>query len=336
MKAAVFADVGRLAVLDCPDPRVERPDDVVIDVEACGVCGTDLHILDDPPTHPARIGVVLGHEIVGRVAAVGADVVSLAPGDRVVVAPNLWCGECRWCRRGRLNQCENATTVGIFVDGGLAPHVRVPARACHPIGDDLPAHVAALAEPLSTVVHGAREAAVFPGETALVLGAGPVGLLFTAVLRAGGARVLVVEPASERAELARAMGAERVLDPRAEEVSGAVADVTDGLGADVVVDAVGTQLPAALDAVAKGGRIVLFGVSTDARAEIAQARVTRDELMLLGAYVGQHVFPDAIRILEARDIDFEPLVTHRVAVDALPGALGELRAGRAAKVEVLF
>ena len=147
MKAAVFADVGRIAVEDRPEPRIARPDDVVVDDEACGVCGTDLHILDVPPTHPATVGVILGHEIVGTIAEAGDDVVSLSVGDRVVVAPNLWCGQCAWCRRGRRNQCLNATTVGIFVDGGLAPSVRVPARACHPISRELPAHVAALAEP---------------------------------------------------------------------------------------------------------------------------------------------------------------------------------------------
>ena len=202
MPAAVFADVGRLEVADRPVPRLERPEEVVLDVEACGVCGTDLHILEVPPGHPAEVGVVLGHEIVGVVSEAGADVTSLRPGERVAVAPNVWCGHCAWCRRGLRQHCENVTTIGIFVDGGLAPHVRVPARACYPVSADLPAHVAALAEPLSTVVHGARRAAVFPGETATVLGAGPVGLMFTALFRAAGARVLVVEPAEDRRALA--------------------------------------------------------------------------------------------------------------------------------------
>ena len=336
MKAAVFADVGTVALEERPEPLIERAEEVVLDVEACGVCGTDLHILDVPPTHPATVGVVLGHEIVARVADVGDGVLSLRVGDRVVVAPNLWCGQCAWCRRGLRNQCENATTVGIFVDGGLAPHVRVPARACHPIADHLPPHVAALAEPLSTVVHGAREARVFPGENAVVVGAGPVGLMFTALLAAGGARVLVVEPAEERAALARAMGADVVLDPRRDELPAAVGDETSGLGAGVVIDAVGSQLSTALDLVGKGGRIVLFGMNTHARTEIAQTKITRDELTVVGTYVGQDVFPDAIRILESGRIDFEPLVTHRVSVDDVERALDELRAGRAAKVEVLF
>ena len=336
MPAAVFADVGRLEVADRPVPRLERPEEVVLDVEACGVCGTDLHILEVPPGHPAEVGVVLGHEIVGVVSEAGADVTSLRPGERVAVAPNVWCGHCAWCRRGLRQHCENVTTIGIFVDGGLAPHVRIPARACYPVSADLPAHVAALAEPLSTVVHGARRAAVFPGETAAVLGAGPVGLMFTALFRAAGARVLVVEPAEDRRALAAEMGAETVLDARGAELRTVVLEATGGLGAEVVVDAVGSQLPTTLELAAKGGRIVLFGVNTEARAEIAQAEITRNELTLVGSFVGQDVFPAAIRLLEQGRIDFGRLVTHRISVDDLPRSLEELRAGRAAKVEVEF
>jgi threonine dehydrogenase-like Zn-dependent dehydrogenase len=326
VKAAVLAEVGTLGLEERPEPALGAADEVVLEVEACGVCGTDLHILETPPGHPANVGVVLGHEFVGRVTAVGDAVRSLREGERVVVAPNLWCGECEWCRRGLRNQCENGTTYGIFIDGGLAPLVAVKAKACYPISAGLPAHVAALAEPLSTVVHGARQAQVFPGERAIVIGAGPIGAFFCALLNAAGATVTAVEPTPERAELARALGATRVVAP----------DETGGLEAEVVVDAVGSQLAAALDLVARGGRVLLFGMNTAARADVAQSRITRDELTVLGSYVGQDVFPDAIRLLEQERIDFSPVVTHRIEVGELPRAIEELRAGRALKVEVEF
>jgi threonine dehydrogenase-like Zn-dependent dehydrogenase len=323
MPAAVFAGPGRLEIAKRPVPRVESPADVVLDVEACGICGSDLQILSDPPRHPAKVGVVLGHEFVGIVADAGPDPGDLRLGDRVVVAPNISCGACAQCRRGRRNHCERFTTLGIFVDGGLAPKVRVPASQCHPISAELPAHVAALVEPLSTVVHGARQADVFPGEVAVVIGAGPIGLMFVALLAHAGASVIAVEPAPERAELAEHFGA-RVAAP------GERLDVA----ADVVVDAVGSQLPAALDLVASGGRILLFGVNTQTRAEIAQERITRGELTILGSFVGQDVFPDAIRLLEQRRLDLEPLVSHRIGLEDLPASVDELRAGRAVKVEV--
>jgi threonine dehydrogenase-like Zn-dependent dehydrogenase len=318
MPAAVLADVGRLEISERPVPTLDGVEDVLLDVAACGICGTDLQILGGG--HPATVGVVLGHEFTGTIADIGAGVGSLEPGARVVVAPNVSCGQCEWCRRGLRNQCERFTTHGVFVDGGLAPHVRVPASACHPISSSLPAHIAALVEPLSTVVHGVRQAQPFPGETALVIGAGPIGLMFVALLRLAGLQVGVAERSEERAELARELGAEDL----------------HGEAADLVVDAVGSQLGMALDRVAKGGRVLLFGVNAQARTEIAQERITRDELTILGSFVGQDVFPDAIRLLEGGRLDLEPLVTHRIGLDELPRAVEELRAGRAVKVEVVF
>src|SRR5205823_4614918 len=213
MRAAVFSGPGRLEILERPVPHLDSPSDVVLDVEACGICGSDLQILSDPPRHPAKAGVVLGHEFVGVVADAGSDATDLHVGDRVVVAPNISCGACGPCRRGRRNHCERFTTLGVFADGGLAPKVRVPASQCHPISADLPAHVAALAEPLSTVVHGARQAAVFPGESAVVIGAGPIGLMFVALLTLAGANVVAVEPATDRAALAERLGPTRVVAP---------------------------------------------------------------------------------------------------------------------------
>jgi 2-desacetyl-2-hydroxyethyl bacteriochlorophyllide A dehydrogenase len=336
MQAAVLADVGTLGLEGRPLPTVEKSDAVLLDVESCGICGTDLKILSVPPGHPASVGVVLGHEIVGTVREVGGSVTSPRPGDRVVVAANTYCGQCVWCRRGLVNHCESFSTYGIFEDGGLAPRVVVSAKSCYRISHDLPKHVAALAEPLSCVVNGARLADVFPGETAVVVGAGPVGLMFVALLEAGGATVIAIEPAALRADVARAMGASRVVDPQSSDPVKETLELTDGLGADVVVDAVGSQLSQALELVRKGGRIVLFGINEQARVEVAQSRITRDELTVLGGYVGrpEDVFPTAVRLLEQRSIDFEPLVTHRITLPELPGAVDELRAGRAVKVEV--
>jgi 2-desacetyl-2-hydroxyethyl bacteriochlorophyllide A dehydrogenase len=336
MPAAVLADIGRLALEDRPLPALERPGDVIVEVEACGICGSDLQILSTPPGHPATVGVVLGHEFVGHVAEVGAEVTSVRAGHRVVIAPNVSCGECPWCRRGLRNHCNSFTTHGVFVDGGLAPRVRVPASACHRISRDVPAHVAALAEPLSTVVHGARAADVFPGEVVAVIGAGPVGLMLAAVLKLAGAIVMVVEPAEHRRALAEAMGAAAVVNPGRENAGEVVRGLSDGLGADVVVDAVGSQLPVALSLVRKAGRVVLFGVNSRARARVAQEQLTRDELTLIGTFVGQDVFPPAIRLLEQGAIDFERLVSHRIELDELPAAVEELRRGRAVKVEVVF
>ncbi len=335
MRGAVFADVGKLAVMERDVPALERQNDVILNVQACGICGTDLHILADPPGQPATKGVVLGHEIVGVVAKIGEDVVSLRSGDRVVVAPNISCGQCVWCQRGLRNHCENFTTIGIYRDGGLAPYVRVPAESCFPISSDVPSHIAALAEPLSTVVNGVRLAQPFPGQSAVVIGAGPAGLMYTALLRFAGTEVIVLEPSKERAALATEMGASYTIDPTQQDPVDTVRDLTGGLGADVVIDAVGSQLQVAVRVVRKAGRIVLFGLGPT-RTDFAQEDVTRNELTLVGAFIGQAVFPDAIRLLEQHVEDFAPLVTHRVGLEELPKVMDEMRAGRTGKVEVVF
>lgn len=335
MRAAVFEGPGRLVLADRPLPELREPDDVLIDVEACGVCGTDVHILADPPGHPATTGCVLGHELTGIVRETGPEARDVQVGERVVVAPNISCGSCPACKRGLIDHCERFTTIGIFRDGGMAQQVVVPAHACHRISPDLPAHVAALVEPLSCVYNGIQQARLLPGETALVLGAGAIGLMFCALLRAGGAsRIVVVEPGELRREIALQMNADYVLDPRAEGFEQAVGDALGGGGADVVVDAVGSQLPTAVRFAAPRGRVLLFGMDAHARGEISQVEITRRELVVFGTYIGDHTFPDTIRILESGVIDLEPMISHRVALDALPGTLDAIRRGEAVKAVV--
>jgi threonine dehydrogenase-like Zn-dependent dehydrogenase len=336
MVGAAFLGQGRLELVERPVPHLDRDGDVLIGVEACGICGSDLQILAIPPGHPATPGVIMGHEFVGVVEATNPGAQSLNPGDRVAVAPNIWCGQCSWCRCGARAHCERLTTHGISRDGGLAPFVVVPAAACHKIDLAVPPHIAALAEPLSSVLHGVRRAAPFTGETAVVIGGGPIGLMFTALLRHSGVSVLVVEPAASRAELAAAMGGAAVLpaDPRI--MRRAVDEATGGIGADVVIDAVGSQLSAALSVVRKCGRVVLFGVNASAVSEITQFTITSNEINVIGAIVGENVFPAAVRLLESSALRLEPLVTRRIELDELPSAIGELRAGREVKVTVEF
>lgn len=334
MPAAILADEGTLAIAERPRPRIRRPGEVLIDVEACGICGTDLHILSRPARHPFRVGVVLGHEFVGVVREVGSEVKSPRPGDRVVVEPDVACGACGWCQRGLVGHCEHVVSHGILIDGGLAPQVTVSARACHRIAHSVPAHIAALAEPLSCAVSGARLASVQAGETVAVVGAGPLGLLFCALLDLGGATVVAIEPSPLRRSLALTMGAVAALDPQADDLLGRVADLTDGFGADATIDAVGSQLATCIHLVRKAGRVVLSGLDLQARVEIAQSRIARDELQVFGASAGRNVFPMAIRLLEQGRLDLEPVVTHRVRLEQLPWALERLRASKAGKVIV--
>lgn len=334
MLAAVFAQVGRLELREVPEPHLQGEDDVLLEVEAAAVCGTDLHILHDPPGHPGTVGVVLGHEYVGRVVEVGPAVASVAVGDRVAVAPNLNCLLCSFCRAGLTNLCERVTTLGIFRDGGFARYSVVPARAAFRVAPEVPPDDAVWAEALSGVVGGVRRLAPQPGESAVVLGAGPIGLLYIQVLRAAGVRPIVaVEPRALRRQLALRSGAARAVDPGAEEVAAAVREALPR-GPDLVLDCVGSVADVAIALARPGGRVLLFGQNSQARATIAQNEVTRRELTVLGSYASRHTFPAAVTLLEQRLLDLEPLVTHRLPLRELPAGLAAIAAGEAGKVVV--
>jgi 2-desacetyl-2-hydroxyethyl bacteriochlorophyllide A dehydrogenase len=332
MRAAVFKGQGVVVLEDVPEPRVEADDDVVIEVEACGICGTDLQILNVPPGHPADAGVVMGHEFIGRVRAAGANAGGLRVGQRVTVDPDPKCGICGPCRAGRPASCENVRALGIFRDGALAPLVKAPADAVFPLSDAPSAAIAALIEPLACVVNGVNKANPRPGESAVIFGAGAIGCLFLAMFKAAGAGpVLVVEPQAARAGVATAVGADAVVAPG--ELDARRAELMPH-GADVVVDAVGSQFGTAVEHAALGGRIVLFGQNQTARPPIHQYTITERSLTVLGSYVTAFTFPAAIRLVETGALNLEPIVTNVLPLDRLAEGLDLLRSGEATKVVI--
>ncbi len=334
MLAARFLGEGTLAVEDVPIPQVEKLDDVLLEVEAVGICGTDLHILHVPPRHPAKPGVVLGHEYTGRVVEVGRSVRHLKPGDRVVVDPNLPCGMCGYCRKGMPHMCEELTTFGVHLDGGLASYSVAPERALYKVPAELPPEHAVLAEPLSCVVHGVSRLKPQPGESAVVLGAGPIGLQFTQVMVGAGIKPLIVsEPAPFRRERAVRNGAHCVADPAGVELSKVVLQET-GIGADMVVDAVGTLLEQAFKLTRRGGRILVFGQNQTHLASIKPYDISRLELDVLGSYIAPFCFPRAIKLLSQGLVRAEELITHRMSLGQIEEGLELLRRGEAVKVVI--
>ena len=334
MRAAVFRGEGRLALEEVAVPRVERPDDVLLEVEAAGICGTDLHILHVPPGMTAEPGVVMGHEYTGRVVEVGGAVAGFGPGDRVVVDPNVTCGGCGYCRRGAANMCSEVYALGIHANGGLARYSVAPAGALHRIPDDMPPNRAVLTEPLACVVHGVDRLGSRPGDSAVVLGAGPIGLLFTQLLLAAGvAPLIAVEPAATRRARALANGAHVAVDPGTEDLDEVVRRET-GIGADLAVDAVGTQLDRALSLLRRGGTALIFGQNEDSRVGFRAFDVSRYEMSIVGSHIAPFCFPRAVDLLARDAVDSEKLVSHRMGLGQVHEGLGLLRAGEAVKVVV--
>lgn len=332
MQAVVFHGGGKWQVEAAPMPRIAADDDVLLRVDRASICGTDMHILSVPPGHPATAGSILGHEYVATVVDAGVGVQHLRTGDRVVIDPNITCGLCQYCRLGMSNVCEKMTTLGIFRDGGLAEFNLAPAKALHKISSEVPPDRATLAEPLSCVMHAFEKAALSPGESVAILGAGPIGLMFLMLFKiAGAGRVFLVEPVEFRRRAAEKFGADGVINPSEED---AVREIraTTGVGADIVVDAAGTLLPEALQMVRPGGRVVLFGMNQHAERPLNQYHATRYEVTILGSFIQRTEFPKVVRLLEAGILPLEKLVTHRLALDEIGKGFDAMRAGEAIKV----
>jgi (R,R)-butanediol dehydrogenase / meso-butanediol dehydrogenase / diacetyl reductase len=333
MTAGVFARRGVLEIQERPVPTIRSADEVLLEVEATGVCGTDLHILNDPPGHPATEGSILGHEIVARIIEVGKNVTQYKVGQRVTVDPNLKCGLCKPCKKGKWNHCVNWTTIGIFQDGGFAKYVVVPQKALHLMSDSVPLKDAIWVELLSCIMGSTDRIAIQPGQTAVVIGAGPAGMLHALMFQAAGAKVFIADVAPYRLNLASSAGIGTV-NIKESNLKDVVMNTTDNWGADVVVDAVGTQFQSALETVATGGMISLFGMNSHAMPEVAQNLVTRKELTVFGSYVGYNVFPRAIQVLESGAVKPGQLTTHEVSVSDLPKGVDAAKRGEAMKVLV--
>ena len=332
MRAAVFQGDGKLVVEEHAEPEVQGANDVIVEVEACGVCGTDLQILRVPPGHPATRGVILGHEFCGRVVAVGPGVRDIRAGQRVVVDPDPKCGDCRYCRSGRPANCINVVAIGTFADGALARFARAPASSVYPIAETIPAPVASLIEPLACVVNGTNKAAPRPGEAAVVFGAGPIGCLYTCLLVAAGASpVIVVEPSENRRRVAAAVGAQHVLTP--DEFGRRRPELLPD-GADILIDAVGSLFASTIEHAALGGRIVLFGQNANALPAIKQYTITERSLSVFGSYITTFTFPTAIRLVEQGHLPLERVVSRVMPLDDVLDGLALLRSGEATKVVI--
>ena len=331
MRAAVFEGEGRLVVRDVAEPT-PGPDEVLVEVEACGICGSDVQIINVPPGHPSTPPVILGHEFVGWVRAVGTAVNDVPIGTRVVVDPDPKCGACESCRSGRPANCLNVVALGVHRDGALARYVTTPADTAYPISPDVSAEMASLVEPLACVVNGTNRAAVRPGESVVVFGAGAIGCLFIAVFRGSGAGTIVaVEPSPARADVARAVGADIVLAP--DEWAARRSEILPR-GADVVVDAVGSVLPQAIDAAGMGARVVVFGMNGNARPPVHQIDIVQKGLSILGSYISNFTFPAAIRLVERGRLNLAPMITAVIPVDETLAGIERLRSGEAVKIVI--
>jgi len=312
MKAIVFKKPGLYVYEDRPMPKISNPDDVLIKVLGVGICGTDLHVLMDPPKHPAKPDIIFGHEFCGEVAEVGSAIDWLKPGDKVIVDPHPPCGNCKHCRSDRPEMCttlycqqdtpwpEHGLTRGLFQDGALTSYICVPAHSVYKIAKDTPFQLATLAEPLSCVGYAIEKLNIQAGDTVCIIGAGPMGLLFASMAKANGAtKIIVSEPYEYRREKALRCGATRVVDPRKEDLKEVCLEETDGIGVDHSIEAVGDMLQTAIDVIRSNGKVIMFGHDETAMPPIRLADIVRKEAQIFGGFLGKYYFEKTARIIES-------------------------------------
>ena len=329
MKALVIEKPNRFAVKTIDDPTPE-PDQVVMRVEACGICGTDIHVLRGE-FEPTRYPIVPGHEFCGEVVATGHDAGNLKVGDFVAADPSLFDGTCRQCRLGRFNLCENWNAIGVgSVNGACAELVAVPAANAFALPNELPRHWGSLVEPLACGVHGLDLIKVHAADNYLIYGAGTMGLLLAQLVKESGAGSLdMVDTNPKRHLLAKRLAAERIA------ISADELDRPEGW--DVVIDATGA-IPAIEDGlrrVARGGTFLVFGVANaQATATFSPFRVYNDEITIVGSMAVLHSFERALALFARGAIDCDALITNRYTLDEYSTAIETFLAGSGLKVQV--
>jgi len=326
MLAAVFHKLerggGEVKLEHMDIPSISRSNQLLIEVKACGICGTDLKIMDGG--HPANDNTILGHEFVGIVKELGSDIHDLEVGDKVVVDPNEKCGYCINCRRGLSNLCDfmaTGTTFGIFQNGGFAKYSVLPRSAIFKLPNDIDITSAALIEPLSCAVHCHNIADVKESDNVVIMGAGPMGLIIESVIRKHPIKRLIsVEIDEWRIQKAFKLGADQVINPKNQDLKKEIMKLTDGQGADVIIDAVGISetFKNALKIWAPGARLILFGQDFRAEAMIKPNDIIRYQRKIMGSYIGYaEDFLDAIELIANKIIDIDKIITHKIPLEEL-------------------
>jgi len=314
MKSLLLKEYLQLELTDFPEPRAGNGE-VLVRVAACGICGSDVHGYDGasgrriPP-------IVMGHEAAGTVNAVGADVTRFKPGDRVTFDSTIYCGNCFFCRRGEVNLCDNREVIGVSCGdyrrhGAFAEYITVPERIVYHLPASMSFPEAAMLEAVSVALHAVHVTGDVKGQTALVIGAGMIGLLTMQAARAAGAeRVFIADIDETRLNLARQLGVDEAFNLSGPELTRAILEQTGGFGAYVVLEAVGRKetIATAIDCVRKGGTVTLIGNITPT-VEIHLQKVVSRQIRLQGTAASSGEYPEAIELIGSGKIQVKPLIS---------------------------
>jgi len=325
MKAAIFKGPYELHVDEYSLPKIEKSQ-VLIKVDLCGLCGTDFHIFSGEA--PSKPPVIPGHEYVGTVVDKDYHVDALSIGDHVAIDPNIYCGECYYCRHGKINFCTNLKALGVTLNGGFAEYSIVPSSQAYLIPKDLSFSSAAFAEPLSCCVHGMDQASIKLGESVGIIGGGTIGLMMLQLVKISGAgKIILIEPVKYKREMAAKLGADYTFDPNSENINTQIAELTSG-GPDVTIECVGkseaTNL--ALKLTKKGGRIIVFGLSEKKDTmSINLQNFFHKELNIKGSLLNPFTFARSVELIASKKVNVEAFNPVLFKLDNLRNVLNDQR-----------
>ncbi|MDB5473234.1 MAG: iditol 2-dehydrogenase [Devosia sp.] len=331
MQAVRLLAAHSLRLQDVPQPQ-PGPGDILIRIEACGICGSDRHMYAGE--YPTAKPVTLGHEFAGTVLAAGSAVTRIKIGQRVTGDPNIACGTCSQCRSGRFNLCAHLSAIGVQRDGGFAQYLVMPEGQAHVLPVDLDPVHAAFCEPLACCLHGLDVARISPGDSVAIFGGGVIGLLMVQLCRLAGAGTIVLSTRQQpRRELALTLGATHAIDPAASDALAQIRAIAPG-GVDVALECAGVPqtFTQSVAAVRRGGAVVIFGVMPQGQGvSVAPFELLVNEIRLQGAYLNPLTHARAAAMISARTLALDCLVSRIVplsevpAIIASPPAFGEIK-----------
>lgn len=327
-----------LRLVDIDEPSISDPNDVIVQVKAIGICGSDNAIYNG--NNPfAELPRIMGHEFVGMIHEIGQNISEFNVGDHVVVEPISYCGKCYACRAGMPNACENLKVLGVHKDGGMQQFIKVPLKQIHKISSKIPWTTAVLAEPYTIAGNATMRSQVGLGKTVLIQGAGTIGQLALRVAKVKGARVMISDVAASKLEFAQKNGADAVVDVTTEDLKQRVSDWTNGEMANIVIDAVGSvqTFQSCLDLASVAGRIVPLGFSTQP-VTITQKPIMQKQLTICGSRHQAYQFEPIIKAIENGQLDNHGMVNQQFAFKDIQAAFDLMNnhPEQARKIVLLF
>ena len=315
MKAIQIPEAHRIEVLEVSEPALGQANEVKVKIKRVGICGSDMHIYHG--TNPlATYPRIVGHEVTGEIVEVGGNVTKVKVGDHVVIEPISYCGECYACKSGRPNVCKEVSVFGVHEDGGMREFVVLPERQVHQVNSEIDWDEAVMAEPYTIGAQATWRGNVQKGQTVFIQGAGPIGItvLKMAILR--GAITIISDLTNERLAFAKENGADYTINPSEVDVVEKINEITNGEGANVVIDAVGMPqtFELSVEVASQAGNVVTLGFNATPSA-IALMPITKKELTITGSRLQTNQFGTVVELINTKQLTHDGLVTHRFHID---------------------